>query len=76
MERTASGANRVGNHQADEADDAAGGDAGRGEQRGADVHQPPDAIHVGPEMVGRLIAQRDQVERARARSDRRAGSTA
>ena len=73
VQRPCQRANRVGNHQAHEADDAAGGDAGRGEERRADIHQAPDAIHVGTEMVGRLVAQRDEVERARAQSDRRQG---
>ena len=70
VERPGHGADRVGHHQADEADDAAGGDAGRGEQRGAHVDQPPGAIHVGAEVVGRLFAQGEQVEaRGRARPD-------
>ena len=69
VQRPRDGADRVGNHQAHEADDAAGGDAGRGEQRGADVDQAPDALDVGAEMVGRLLAEREQVER-RARSGR------
>ena len=53
-------------HQADEPDDAAGGDARGGEQRGAQVHQPAGAFDVDAEMQRRLVAEGEEVEGAAA----------
>ena len=69
MQRPRDGADRVGHHQADEADDAAGGDARRGEQRGAEVDQTAGPVHVGAEVMRRLFAQGEQVEAAGAEAD-------
>ena len=62
MQRAEEGANRMGNDQADEADDAAGGDAGRRQQRRTQVHQTPDPVDFGAQVVGRLITQSDQIQ--------------
>ena len=55
-----------GHHEADEPDDAAGGDARGGEERGADVDDPAGALDVRAEVMGRLVAEREQVEAPRA----------
>ncbi len=62
MQRAEEDANRMGNDQAYEADDATGGHAGRRQQRGAQVHQTPDPVDFGAQVMGRLIAQSDQIE--------------
>ena len=75
-ERPGHHTDRVGYHQADEADNAARGHARRGQQRRAPVDQPPSAIHLRPEVVSRS-SPRASRSRSRALQIRTpSGSTA
>ncbi len=64
MQRTEYGAHGMRDDQADEADDATGRHARRGQESGREVDHPSQPIDLRPQMVGRLITQSDQIERA------------
>ena len=62
MQGPIDGAHGMWHHQANEADDAAGGDTRRGEQRSAEVDDTPQAIDLGAEVVGGLIAKGNEIQ--------------
>ena len=55
----------VGHDQPHEPDHARGRHTGGGQERREDVRDALDALHVGPEMTGGLLADRQEVERTR-----------
>ena len=62
VNRTGDGADGMRNDQSDEADDAARRHTGRGQERGTHVDHPHRARDVGAEMLGGLLAEREEIE--------------
>ncbi len=63
----------VRHHESDEADDAGDGDARRGDERGDHERDPLHPLDVGAQVVGGLLTDGQEVQRAGHRDEKKHG---